>query len=97
MNTKNIVLCILFLLLLSGCAQNSALLGPAYTLGSGGTVSQAGLTYGSNAALNKATGKTIAGNIKKILTKKDKDEDSEFKKLVKKQIEETRKKLNLIN
>jgi hypothetical protein len=95
MNTKNIVLCILFLLLLSGCAQNSALLGPAYTLGSGGTVSQAGLTYSSNAALNKVTGKTISENIKKILTKKD--EDSEFKKLVKKQIEETRKKLNLIN
>ena len=95
MNTKNIVLCILFLLLLSGCAQNSALLGPAYTLGSGGTVSQAGLTYSSNAALNKVTGKTISENIKKILTKKD--EDSEFKKLIKKQIEETRKKLNLIN
>ena len=95
MNTKNIVLCILFLLLLSGCAQNSALLGPAYTLGSGGTVSQAGLTYSSNAALNKVTGKTISENIKKILTKKD--EDTEFKRLVKKQIEETRKKLNLIN
>ena len=83
------------MLLFSGCVQNSALLGPVYTLGTGGSASQAGLTYGSNSAVNKITGKSTSENIKKILIIKD--EDSEFEKLVKKQIRETRKKLKNIN
>ena len=95
MNIKYIFSCILFLLLLSGCAQNSALLAPAYTLGTGGSISQAGLTYGSNSAVNMVTGNSTTENIKKMLIKKEKD--SEFKKLVKRQIEKTHKKLKNIN
>jgi len=42
----------IFLLgMLSGCAQNAALLGPAYTFGSTGNIYQAGLTFGSNKAI----------------------------------------------
>ena len=70
---------------LSGCAQNSALLGPIlYFWYSSGNVYQAGLTYGSNEAITSLTGKSPTENIKEILTPKE--EDTEFEKLVKKRI-----------
>ena len=86
------ILCIIFL---SGCAQNAALLGPAYTLASTGSVYQAGFTYGGNEIITKTTGKSAAQNFKEVLTPKK--DDTEFEKLVKRNIEETRKKLNLSN
>ena len=52
---------ILNLILLNGCVQNSALLGPAYTLGSTGNVLQAGLSYGTTYTIKKITG-TISFN-----------------------------------
>ena len=90
---KKIIIGIFFLSFLNGCAQNAALLGPVYTLATSGNIYQAGLSYGSNHAVTKITGKTTTENIKKILEADE--EDSEFEKLVKKQIIETRKKLNL--
>jgi len=92
---KKIFIGLFCLNLLTGCAQNFALFGPAYTLASSGSVYQAGLTYGSNEAITKATGRSTSENIKKIL-KKD-EEDTEFRKLVKKRIEKNRKKLDLSN
>jgi|TARA_B110000014_G_C19972993_1_gene503737 hypothetical protein len=92
---KKLIIGIFFLIFLNGCAQNAALIGPAYTLASTGNVYQAGLAYSSNEAVTKLTGKSTAENIKEIL--KPDDKDKALKKLVKKQIEETRKKLNLIN
>ena len=72
-----------------------ALVGPAYTLASTGNVYQAGFTYGSNEVITRVTGKSTVENIKEMI--KPDYQDKELKKLVKKQIEETRKKLNLIN
>ena len=92
---KKINVGLLFLVLLSGCAQNAALLGPSYTLATSGNVYQAGLTYTSNEAIYRFTGKSTADNMKKILTPNS--QDNEFQKLVKKRIQETRKKLNLPN
>jgi hypothetical protein len=86
---------ILIITILSGCAQNTALLGPAYTLGTSGNVYQASLTYGSDQMITKFTGKSTAQNVKEILIPKE--QDSEFEKLVKNRIAETRKKLNLSN
>ena len=77
MKIKKIILGIFFIVILSGCAQNSALLGPIYTFTTTGNVYQAGFSYGSD---------------KIIVIKKD---DSEFDKLVKRQIKKTRKRLNL--
>ena len=92
---KNLIIGILLVSFLSGCAQNAALLGPAYTLATTGNVYQASFTYGSNEIITKTTGKSAAQNLKEaIVPKKD---DTEFQKLVKKNIEETRKKLNLSN
>ena len=86
---------ILIITILSGCAQNTALLGPAYTLGTSGNVYQASLTYGSDQMITKLTGKSTAQNVKEILIPKE--QDSEFEKLVKNRITETRKKLNFSN
>ena len=92
---KKISIGILGIVFLSGCAQNAALLGPAYTLASTGNVYQAGFTYGGNKIIIKTTGKSAAQNFKEVLTPKK--SDTEFEKLVKRNIEETRKKLNLSN
>ena len=92
---KKIIFGIFFIAFLSGCAQNAALLGPIYAFTSTGNIYQAGISYGSNKAITSFTGKSTGENIKEILAPKKKD--SELKKLVKKQIEETRKRLNLPN
>ena len=84
-----------FVCFLSGCAQNAALLGPAYTLATSGNIYHAGFTYGSNEVIIKSTGKSMAQNIKEGLVPKK--EDSDFQKLVKRNIEKTRKKLNFSN
>tara|TARA_B100000767_G_scaffold126272_1_gene120367 strand:- start:248 stop:526 length:279 start_codon:yes stop_codon:yes gene_type:complete len=76
---------------LTGCVQNTALLGPAITVASTGNVYQAGLSYGSGKAITKLTGKNTMENVKNFLDK-DKDKDkkadtekaNEFFKIVKK-------------
>ena len=80
---------------LSGCAQNAAMLGPAYTFATTGNVYQTGFTYGGSAIVTKVTGKSVSQNFKDALVIKK--EDTEFQKLVKRNIKETRKKLNFSN
>jgi len=92
---KNLIIGIFLASFLSGCAQNAALLGPAYTLATTGNVYQAGFTYGSNEIITKTTGKSAAQNLREALVPKK--EDTEFQKLVKQNIEKTRRKLNLSN
>jgi len=95
MTLKKIIISIFAMCFLTSCAQNAALLGPAYTLASTGNIYHAGFTYGGNEIIIKTTGKSAAQNFKEVLTPKKKD--TEFEKLVKKNIEETRKKLNFSN
>ena len=95
MSLKKIFKLICLLAILTGCAQNTALLGPAYTLAKSGNVYQASLTYSSDQAITKMTGKSTGQNIKEILIPKK--DDTEFQKMVKKRIKETRKKLKLTN
>ena len=92
---KKIIIIIFLVSFLNGCAQNAALLGPAYTLATSGNIYQAGFTYGGNEIVTKTTGKSMAQIIKESITAKK--EDSDFKKLVKRNIEKTRKKLNFSN
>jgi hypothetical protein len=92
---KNLIIGIFLASFLSGCAQNTVLLGPAYTLATTGNVYQASFTYGGNEIITKATGKSAAQNLKEALVPKK--EDTEFQKLVKQNIEKTRRKLNLSN
>ena len=92
---KKIIIIIFLVSFLNGCAQNAALLGPAYTLATSGNIYHAGFTYGGNEIVTKTTGKSMVQNIKESITPKK--EDSDFQKLVKRNIEKTRKKLNLSN
>jgi hypothetical protein len=91
---KKIILGIFFLCLLNGCAQSTAFLGPIYTFGTTGNAYQAGFSYGSDKIVTSLTGKSTVENVEHLL--KAKKQDSDLRKLVKKRIEETRKKLNLI-
>ena len=64
---KKIIAGLFLLFFLNGCVQSAALLGPAYTLTSTGNVFQAGLSYGSNQAVKKITGKSTTENIKSFV------------------------------
>ena len=93
----------LFLLFfLNGCVQSAALLGPAYSLVSTGNIYQAGLSYGSNQAVKKITGKSPTENIKDLIDDKkikaeEKESQEEFFALVKSRIEKTSKIINSAN
>jgi phosphoribosylaminoimidazole (AIR) synthetase len=93
----------LFLLFfLNGCLQSTALLGPAYTLASSGNIYQAGLSYGSNQAVKKITGKSPTENIQSLVDNKKKkieeeEKQEEFFALVKSRIEKTSKIIQLAN
>ena len=93
----------LFLLFfLNGCVQSAALLGPAYTLASSGNIYQAGLSYGSNQAVKKITGKSPTENIQSLINNKKKkieeeEKQEEFFALVKSRIEKTSKIIQLAN
>ena len=57
-------MCFVFL---SGCFQSMALLGPAVTGASTGKIYQAALSYGTNAVMLQATGKTTSEHMIDIL------------------------------
>jgi len=99
---KKIIAGLFLIFFLNGCVQNTALLGPAYTLASTGNVYQAGLSYGSNQAVEKITGKSTTENIKilannKKIIVKEVENNKEFFILVKSRIEKTSKIIQLAN
>ena len=75
---KNILLISISFLLLGACAQSTALIGPAITVGSTGNVMQAGLSYASNMAVKKTTGKTPSEHVS--LYVEEKNEEKKLKK-----------------
>tara|TARA_B100000780_G_scaffold169941_1_gene118923 strand:+ start:53 stop:349 length:297 start_codon:yes stop_codon:yes gene_type:complete len=86
---------LLFLLAFSGCIQSTAFLGPAVTVASTGNIYRAGLSYGSNTALQHITGKTPIENIKTIL--KPKENENKIISSVKKKIEKNSAVEKLLN
>ena len=85
----------ILLIFLNGCVQNTALLGPAYTLSSTGNALQAGLSYGTSYAVKQITGKSPSENaeiiLEKIEERADTNEDPNiFFKTVKKHIEKSK-------
>jgi hypothetical protein len=79
MRFKKIYFLVLITMLLSGCMQSSALLGPGITIMTTGNVMQAGFQYGANSAIKKETGKDAITHLKNVM-----DEEQENKKLEKK-------------
>ena len=99
---KKIISGFFLLCFLNGCVQSTALVGSAYTLTTTGSVFQAGLSYGSNEAIKKITGKSTTENIKSLVDNKKikvEEEESyeEFFALVKSRIEKTSKIIQLTN
>ena len=98
---KKIFAGLFLLFFLNGCVQSTALLGPAYTLASSGNIYQAGLSYGSNQAVKKITGKSPTENIKSFVDdkklKNEEESQEEFFALVKSRIEKTSKIIQLAN
>ena len=82
-------------IILSGCAQSTVMLGPALTLASTGNVSQAGIAFITNKAVQKETGMdTVSFVTQKFEQKNSKTKlRREFKKLVETNFEKTREKL----
>ena len=97
MRIKNILTYILAGIILSGCAQSTAMIGPVITLASTGNVSQAGLTYFGNKAVKKETGMdTVSYVSKKIEQQNSKTKlKREFRNLVEANFVKTREKLIL--
>ena len=99
---KKIFAGLFLLFFLNSCVQSAALLGPAYTLASSGNIYQAGLSYGSNQAVKKITGKSPTENIQNLVDNKKKkikeeEKQEEFFALVKSRIEKTSKIIQLAN
>ena len=97
MGIKRVLACILTGIILSGCAQSTAMIGPAITLVSSGNISQAGLTYFTNKAVEKETGMdTVSYVSKKIEQQNSKTKlKRDFKNLVETNFVKTREKLIL--
>ena len=79
MKFKKIYLVVLISIILSGCIQSTALLGPGVTIATTGNIMQAGLQYGANSAIKKETGKDALTHLKSTL-----DEEQDSQKLKKK-------------
>ena len=99
---KKIIAGLFLLFFLNGCVQSAALLGPAYTLASTGNIYQAGLSYGSNQAVKKITGKSPTENIQSLIDNKklkvkENESQEKFFALVKSRIEKTSKIIQLAN
>tara|TARA_B100000131_G_C18103561_1_gene606928 strand:+ start:214 stop:552 length:339 start_codon:yes stop_codon:yes gene_type:complete len=82
MKVKNIFLFLIFFLLISGCFQSTAMVGPAFTLVSTGNIAQAGFTYTANKAIEDETGMSPTEHL--INTIEEKQAKYEEKKNIKK-------------
>ena len=81
-------------LVLSGCVQSTAMLGPAITIASTGNVTQASFTYLTNKAVEKETGMDTVSFVSNKI-EQNSFKNRKFKKLVETNFEKTREKLIL--
>ena len=79
-------------LALSGCAQSTAMLGPAITLASTGNVSQAGITFFTNKVVEEGTGMNTVAYVSNQIEKKNSKNRMrrEFRNLVETNFEKSR-------
>ena len=67
---NKVILFLFILVLLNGCGQTTALIGPAITVGNTGNVMQAGFSYGTNMVIKEATGKTPGEHVSSYVDEK---------------------------
>ena len=97
MGIKKIITYIFGGIILSGGAQSTAMIGPAITLASSGNVSQAGVTFFTNRAVEKETGMDTVSYVSNKIEKQNSKTKlkREFKNLVETNFAKTREKLIL--
>ena len=95
MKNKKIVFILISVVLLTGCAQSTAFLGPAITVAATGNIAQAGFTYGTNEAIKRETGKDTIQYVSSLLEPEDKKVtiNEDLVALVESSIKKTRQKL----
>ena len=92
MGINKIFIYIIGALILTGCVQSTAMMGPALTLASTGNVSQAGVTFFTNKAVKEETGMDTVSYVSNKL-EQNSSKNRKFRKLVETNFEKTRKKL----
>ena len=92
MGINKIFIYIISALILSGCVQSTAMVGPALTLASTGNVSQAGVTFFTNKAVEEETGMDTVSYVSNKL-EQNSSKNRKFRKLVETNFDKTRKKL----
>ncbi len=96
MEIKKIIFYFGALLLLTGCFQSTAMVGPAMTLASTGNVFQAGSSFVANQVVEKETGMSTGEHVSTIMDEEKRDQkkfNKRFINLVKSNVEKTRKEL----
>ncbi len=94
MGLNKVLVYIITSIILSGCAQSTSMLGPAFTLASTGNASQAGITFFTNKVVEKETGMDAVSFVSNKI-EQNSSKNRKFKKLVKTNFDKTRKKLIL--
>ena len=103
MKNKKITFILMSVVLLTGCVQSTAFLGPAITVAATGNLVQGGFTYGTNEVFKKETGKDTIQYVSSLLEPEDKNLlesgdkkvtiDEDLIVLVESSIKKTRQKL----
>ena len=95
MKNKKIAFILMSVVLLTGCAQSTAFLGPAITVAATGNIAQGGFTYGTNEVIKRETGKDTMQYVSDLLEPEDKKVtiNEDLIVLVESNIKKTRKKI----
>ena len=94
MGLNKVLVYIIAGIILSGCAQSTAMLGPALTLASTGNATQAGMTFFTNKVVQKETGMDTVSFVSNKI-EQNSSKNRKFKKLVETNFKKTRQKLIL--
>ena len=95
MKINKVVIYIIALVILPGCIQSTAMVGPAITIASTGNISQAGFTFFTNKAVEEETGMDTVSYVSMKIEKQNSKIKlkREFKNLVEANFVKTREKL----
>ena len=98
MKFKKTFFLVLISVLLTGCIQSTAFLGPSITVATTGNIMQAGLQFGANKAIQNETGKDAITHLKDAVEKEQDNQivEKKIKNIAKNTIDKVKKKL-LIN
>ena len=98
MKFKKIYFLVLISIMLTGCIQSTALLGPSITVATTGNIMQAGLQYGANTAIKNETGKDALTHLKDAVNEEQDSEkiEKKIRNITKNTIDKVKRKL-LIN